>query len=351
MPKVLTPSRYLAWLYSTDAQKPLLAALLELESEIASGLRGDIDHHVAHARVQWWGEEVERSAEGRPVHPLTRELVRVRANVGGHAGRVASVADAALAASVASATNATPAASAAIGATSPAASPALAGIAGFVDTAVWDLASATFETRKELTAYCERWAAAMFETAAAAPMPNSARLAANLTSNKALGAVEATAATAAAAAAATADTDATNTPPSPWKTLGAAVHEIELLADLARDARMGRLRVPLDELDRAGVDTNALAKLPWPIPLATLLRERHEALRATIAKCLSAIGREEQMALRGLLVWVALTWRLSVRAQNALPSVILPRRYDALAEGWQAWRAARRATAGHLRLS
>jgi phytoene/squalene synthetase len=264
---------------------------------------------------------------------------------------VASVADAALAASVASATNATPAASAAIGATSPAASPALAGIAGFVDTAVWDLASATFETRKELTAYCERWAAAMFETAAAAPMPNSARLAANLTSNKALGAVEATAATAAAAAAATADTDATNTPPSPWKTLGAAVHEIELLADLARDARMGRLRVPLDELDRAGVDTNALAKLPWPIPLATLLRERHEALRATIAKCLSAIGREEQMALRGLLVWVALTWRLSVRAQNALPSVILPRRYDALAEGWQAWRAARRATAGHLRLS
>ena len=308
MPKVLTPSRYLAWLYSTDAQKPLLAALLELESEIASGLRGDIDHHVAHARVQWWGEEVERSAEGRPVHPLTRELVRVRANVGGHAGRVASVADAALAASVASATNATPAASAAIGAMPPAASPALAGIAGFVDTAVWDLASATFETRKELTAYCERWATAMFETA---PAGSAA---------------------------------------SHWKTLGAAVREIELLTDAARDAHAGRVRVPLDELDRLGVEPNALAKLPWLAPVAALLKERHEALRATVATSLAALPRDEQATLRGLLVWATLASRLSERAQRALPNAILPRRYDSLADGWQAWRAARRAAVGKFQL-
>lgn len=266
-PKVLTPSRYLGWLYSTDAQKPVLAALLEIESEVASGLRPDIDHHVAHARVQWWGEEVERCAQGRPVHPLTRELVKVR------------------------------------GASD------LAGISGFVDTTVWDLASATFDTRKELTAYCDRWATAMFETAAAAPAS------------------------------------------SPWKSLGAAVREIELLADLARDAQLGRLRIPLDELERAHVDTHALAKPPWPVSLVTLLRARHEALRNTIATRVGALSREDQVSLRGLLVWVALTWRLSVRAQRALPNVILPRRYDALADGWQAWRAARRAAAGNLRFS
>lgn len=273
--KALTPARYLAWLYSTDAQKPVLAALLEIEAEIASGLRPGIEHHVAHARLQWWSEEATRYAEGVPVHPLARALLKARANAG--AGGRADIA---------------------------AGSPM--GIAGFVDTAVWDLASATFETRKELTAYCERWAAAMFETAAVSP--------------------------------------------SPWKNLGAAVREVELLTDLARAARIGRIRIPLDELDRVGVDANSLAKLPWPAPLVTLLKERHEALRVIIASNVAAFAPDEQMALRGLLVWVALTWRLSVRAERALPNGIPPRRYDALADGWQAWRAARRAAAGKLRL-
>ena len=261
--KTLTPARHLAWLYSTDAHKPVLAALLEIETEIASGLRPGIEHHVAHARLQWWSEEAERVAQGRPVHPLGRQLVKARASGNG-------------------------------------------GVAGFVDTAVWDLASATFETRQELTAYCERWGTAMFETAAGAP--------------------------------------------SPWKTLGAAVREIELLANIAREAHTGRVRVPLDELDRAGIEPNALAKLPWPAPLATLLKERHQALRATLATHVATLAPEDQMASRGLLVWAALAWRLSMRAQRALPNVILPRRYDSLADGWQAWRTARRAAAGKLRL-
>jgi len=294
-PKALSPSRYLAWLYSTDAQKPVLAALLNIESEIASGLRPGLEHHVAHARLQWWSEEAERVAEGRPVHPLTRELLKARANASGNAG------------SPSSGGHADRVASAAAGLTAHDAG-LTAHIAGFVDTAVWDLASATFETRKELTAYCERWAAAMFETVGGSSAP------------------------------------------SPWKVLGAAVREVELLADAARDAQLGRVRIPLDELDRAGVDANAFVKLPWPAPLAAFIKARHEALRATIAKGVAALTREEQMAQRGLLVWVALTWRLSTRAERALPNVILPRRYDALADGWQAWRTARRAAAGKLRL-
>ena len=268
--KALTPARHLAWLYSTDAQKPVLATLLEIETEIASGLRPGIEHHVAHARLQWWSEEAERVAQARPVHPLGRKLVQARASAGRSAGEAAHA----------------------------------AGITGLVDAAVWDLASATFETRKELTAYCERWATAMFETAASAD----------------------------------------------WKTLGAAVREIELLIDIAREAHAGRVRVPLDELDRAGVEPNALAKLPWPAPLATLLKERHQALRATLATRVAALAPQDQMAARGLLVWAALAWRLSMRAQRALPNVILPRRYDSLADGWQAWRAARRAAVGKFQL-
>jgi phytoene/squalene synthetase len=138
---------------------------------------------------------------------------------------------------------------------------------------------------------------------------------------------------------------------SHWRALGAAVREIELLTDLAREAHTGRVRIPLDELDRAGVVVSSLAKPPWPAPLAALLRERHEALRATITERVGALGREEQSNHRGLLVWAALAWRQSARAQRALPGIISPRRYHALADGWRAWQAARRAAAGKLRLS
>ena len=339
-PRMLSPSRYLAWLYSPQTQQPVLAKLCEIESEIAGSLRPGIDHHVAHARLQWWQEECERCAQGRPVHPLTRELVK------------------------------------AYGAPAAGQPSALAGLSGFVDTAVWDLAGATFETRKELTAYCERWAAAMFEVAAASKrQPAEAAHAARATQaalmmqasdasgSAASGSAASGVGTPAAARMASAASDATaaaqaaNTAPgvpratSPWRVLGAAVREIELLANLAREAHGGRVRVPLDELDRVGVPVNGLAKPPWPAPLASLLRERHEALRATLGASLAGLGRDEQAGFRGLLVWASLAWQQSARAQRALPGIILPRRYHALADGWQAWRAARRSAAGKLQLS
>lgn len=353
---MLSAARYLAWLYSPTSQQPVFAKLCEIESEIAGSLRPGIDHHVAHARLQWWREECERCAHGRPVHPLTRELVKVYGVVPGEQP-------------------------------SP-----LAGISGFVDTAVWDLAGATFETRKELSAYCDRWAAAMFETAAgqraagavastatntgASTVTSSgADVSAREATNSLVGAAASMAANARASAAANsragaeaspaanpgaglaANASASDTSPSApgkgshWRVLGAAVREIELLADLAREAHVGRLRIPLDELERAGVEVKSLAKPPWPAPLVTVMRERHEALRATIGECLSALGREQQAEFRGLLVWAALAWQQSARAQRALPNIILPRRYHALADGWLAWRAARRAAAGNLRLS
>jgi phytoene synthase len=269
-PNVLTPTRYLAWLYSPSDQQPAFAALCEIESEVAASLRPGVDHHVAHARLQWWRDESERVGRGQPVHPLTRELVKHYGSAGGGVSAVGGV---------------------------PGAPP---DISGFVDTAVWDLASATFETRKELTAYCERWAGVMFE---------------------------------------------------PWRTLGAAVREIELLANLAPEARAGRLRVPLDELERAGVDPKDLPKSPWPAALAALLRERHTTLRAAVSQGIADIEREAQASARGLMVWAALAWRMSLRAQSALPGMIAAKRYHAFADGWQAWRAARRAAAGALRLN
>src|SRR5215472_4756634 len=214
-------TRALAWLYAPEKQRPLLAALCAIEAEIGASLRPGFDSLVAPLRLDWWRAECARTAEGRPAHPLTRDLAAA------FAGR----------------------------------DPApLAGLAGLVDAAVWDLAAATFETRRELTGYCERWAEAFVVpfTRFAAP------------------AVERAAS----------------------RALGAALRESELLARLARDARAGRLRLPLDELAAARVDPSRLAQPPWPEALAALVGARHQALRAALAATVAGLPREAQPALR-----------------------------------------------------
>jgi phytoene synthase len=289
--------RYFAWLYSLPAQRSVLQALYGIEREVFDSLRPGLDHHVAHSRLQWWREECERAANGSPVHPLTRELVAAL-----HAlpqGRGSEESGGTLMA----------AAEPASGAES-----VLAGLTGFVDTATWDLAGATFETRKELTAYCGRWASAMIEPLVA---PAAEHGAARRTI---------------------------------WRSLGAALREIEMLSDLARDARYGRLRIPIDELERAGVDTRALAKPPWPESVTGLLRERFEQLRGDLMRAVNTVEPAAQPECRGLLVWAALAWRSAQSASKALPDLLPPARIGAIADAWFAWRSARRATVGRLRL-
>jgi phytoene synthase len=260
----------------------VLDALFGIEREISASLRPGLDHHVAHSRLQWWREECERASVGRPVHPLTRALVDALTE----------------------------------------GSSQLAGLCGFVDVAVWDLAGATFETRRELTAYCGRWSAAMIE-----PLAPASRTTAD--------------------AAAAMPTRATN-----WSALGVAMREIEMLSHLAREAHYGRLRVPLDELESAKVDPGVLAKPPWPPAVAELLRARHESLRDEISRALGEVDSAQQPGLRGLLVWAALAQRSSQRTERALPNRLdLGGQFDAVADAWFAWRIARRATTGRFRLN
>src|SRR6185437_16566914 len=155
------------------------APLLAIEREIAAALRPGLDHGIAHMRLTWFRSECGRCAAGNPVHPASRALL------GAAGGPVHPI--------------------------------------GLVETAEWDLAAATFETRSELAAYCERWASAVTEIAArrnTAAMPN----------------------TRAAFA----------------RRFGASLKELELLTAIAVDARAGRLRLPLDELAQAGFDPAAL---------------------------------------------------------------------------------------------
>ena len=264
-PPELSPTRSLARLYSSTVQRPVFAALSSLEREIGVSLRPGLDHQVAHTRLAWWREECDRTARGSPAHPLTRELAALLAPLG----------------------------------TAP-----LAALTGFVDTAVWDLSCATFDTRRELTGYCERWSAAMI-----APLVSLA---------------------------------APDAPATQACALGVSLREIELLLALAADARAGRLRLPLDELERVHLPPESLAQPPWPAALAQLLRHRHRALRAALGAALEALPPAARPALRGLIVWATLVCAASARAEQRLPQAGTTRDHHALLDGWRAWRVARR---------
>ncbi|HEY2037698.1 MAG TPA: squalene/phytoene synthase family protein [Steroidobacteraceae bacterium] len=270
-PEAHTP-RFLAWLYSTRSQQPVLAALCGIEREVSASVRPGADHHVAHTRLEWWRAECARCVAGNPVHPLTREL-RTHLELFAPASQ---------------------------------ANTALAGLSGLVDAATWDLAAATFERRAELTAYCRRWAAAMVAPAGA--------------------------------------------PGIDWSGFGAALCELELLGHVARDARVGRLRLPLEELEQAAISPEAVATPPWPRALTNILRARHQALRQQLAAAVAGFAPGAQQSSRGLLVWAALAWQASVRAERALPREAAASIASAAAANWRAWRAARAAAAGRLRL-
>ena len=262
-------NRALAWLYCPPAQRRLLAALCALEGQIGASLAAGLDHQLAHTRLAWWREECARCAQGRPSHPITRELAELLAPIDAHS---------------------------------------LEGLCGFVDTATWDLAAASFATRRELSGYCERWSAAMIEPLARLAEPTLA--------------------------------------PGQARSLGARLRELELLLALAGEARRGRLRLPLDELARAGAAAEQLARPPWQPGLSALLEDRHRALRAALTAGVAELAPTAQAALRGLIVWASIDCAHSRRAQALLPRANLEGVPHALADGWRAWRAARRAASG-----
>jgi phytoene synthase len=185
-----------------------------------------------------------------------------------------------------------------------------ADVSGLVDIATWDLAAATFETRTELAGYCERWARAVPQLAA---------------------------------------TWATPDPPLPGAEqfgheLGVALCELEMLITLEHTARLGRLRLPLDELTALGVTPEALAHTPWPTALCERLRARHQELRLALQKsCALLQAPVQRAALRSLLVWAALMQQHSRRAEQALPRSWQRSRWDGINDALRAWRAARRA--------
>ena len=103
-----------------------LAALFEIEQEVSASLKAGLEHAVAHTRLEWWAEELDRLARGIPRHPATRTL-----------------------------------ASSALerGATPP-------DLSAFIEQIRVDLARVAFLTREELDEYFGCWGGSIFRTAA-----------------------------------------------------------------------------------------------------------------------------------------------------------------------------------------
>jgi len=68
--------RYFAWLYTPKQHRDAIAALFLLESELRDTARAP--HDVAHIRLQWWREEIDRLNKGNAQHPATRVLQESR---------------------------------------------------------------------------------------------------------------------------------------------------------------------------------------------------------------------------------------------------------------------------------
>jgi 15-cis-phytoene synthase len=65
--------RYLAALYAPERAREWVYAVYLVETEIRESAIS-ASHDVAHTRLRWWREEIERLNQGRPQHPATRLL-------------------------------------------------------------------------------------------------------------------------------------------------------------------------------------------------------------------------------------------------------------------------------------
>ncbi len=117
-----TTSRELVLRFSPTTDRPRLQALFDIEREVTASLRPELDHTVAHTRLEWWSEELGRLAQAQARHPATRTLAATLLE----SGR------------------------------------SLADLQGLVEATRIDLATVAFLTRAELDDYLGLWSDSIF---------------------------------------------------------------------------------------------------------------------------------------------------------------------------------------------
>ncbi len=116
--------RYYSLLYAEADKRDVLVALHLLEDELAATARST-NHDVAHTRLKWWNDELERLSLGKPAHPATRALAHSQDVLG----------------------------------------PELSLLKGLVESAAMDLALVTYADEPELERYFDRAGGALAQLA------------------------------------------------------------------------------------------------------------------------------------------------------------------------------------------
>lgn len=65
--------RYFALLYTPAPKRDAITALYVIDAEIRESAQS-ANHDVAHTRLQWWRQEIDRLVNASPQHPATRIL-------------------------------------------------------------------------------------------------------------------------------------------------------------------------------------------------------------------------------------------------------------------------------------
>lgn len=65
--------RYFSLLYTPPEKREAVTALYIVDAEIRESAQS-VNHDVAHTRLQWWRQEIDRLVNGSPQHPATRTL-------------------------------------------------------------------------------------------------------------------------------------------------------------------------------------------------------------------------------------------------------------------------------------
>lgn len=65
--------RYFALLYTPPQMRAAISALYVIDAEIRESAQS-VNHDVAHTRLQWWRQEIDRLVNDNPQHPATRIL-------------------------------------------------------------------------------------------------------------------------------------------------------------------------------------------------------------------------------------------------------------------------------------
>lgn len=75
-------SRELVLRFAPPTDRARLQALFDIEHEILASLRPDLDHNVAHTRLEWWSEELTGLTHASARHPSTRALAEASLTAG-----------------------------------------------------------------------------------------------------------------------------------------------------------------------------------------------------------------------------------------------------------------------------